>query len=123
MKIILAFISLILIPFTFITQISSWQQRVEYKMDVRLNHENHQYTGTSVIRYFNNSPDELVRMYFHLYPNAFQPGSSMDVQSRTIADPDPRVGDRIYKLATNEIGKLTVKSIKIDGVVASMTEM
>ena len=41
---------------------------------------------------------DLNKVFFHLYYNAFQPGSMMDVRSRTIADPDSRVGNRIYHL-------------------------
>ena len=123
MKSILTFFAFLSISFSSFAQISNWQQRVEYKMDVRLNHENHQYAGTSTLRYFNNSPDVLVRLYFHLYPNAFQPGSGMDVLSRNIVDPDPRVGDRIFNLTPGEMGKLVVTSIKVDGVTATMKEM
>ena len=48
----------------------------------------------------------------HLYYNAFQPGSMMDVRSRTIEDPDSRVRDRISKLSPNEIGFQKIKSVK-----------
>lgn len=122
MKKILALWAICVFQKALVAQISHWQQRVDYKMDVRLDHTSHQYSGSSVIRYFNNSPDELGKLFFHLYPNAFQPGSAMDVQSRSIEDPDPRVGDRIFKLAPSECGRLSVKSILIDGVAAKMNE-
>ncbi|MFN0031253.1 MAG: M1 family metallopeptidase, partial [Flavobacteriales bacterium] len=92
-----------------------WQQRAEYKIDVELNHENHQYTGKQTITYFNNSPDILQKVFFHLYFNAFQPGSAMDVRSRTIKDPDSRVADRIANLKPEEYGWLHIKSLKMDG--------
>ena len=72
-----------------------WQQRVEYAMDVRLDANTHKLTGTQRLSYYNNSRDTLTKVYYHLYFNAFQPGSMMDVRSRNIVDPDPRVGDRI----------------------------
>lgn len=99
-----------------------WQQRVEYKMDVELNHENHQYAGKQTLVFFNNSPDELTKVFYHLYFNAFQPGSSMDIRSLTIEDPDPRVGDRISMLKPEEQGFLHAKSLRMDGKNVRFTE-
>lgn len=96
-------------------QYGYWQQKVEYTMDVDFDHTKHQYTGKQKIVYCNNSPDTLTKLFFHLYFNAFQPGSSMDVQSRQIVDPDRRVGDRISKLSSAEIGYQKINSLKIDG--------
>ncbi len=93
-----------------------WQQHVDYKMDIDMDVKTYQYNGKQTLVYTNNSPDVLNRVYYHLYFNAFQPGSEMDVRSRTIADPDTRVGDRISKLQPNEIGYLKVNSLKQNGV-------
>ncbi|WP_421762937.1 M1 family metallopeptidase [Ekhidna sp.] len=93
-----------------------WQQRVEYKMDIDFNVDNHQYNGTQSLKYFNNSPDTLTKVFYHLYFNAFQPNSMMDTRSRTIEDPDGRVGDRISKLNDSEIGWHKIESLNQDGV-------
>ncbi|QFZ54480.1 M1 family metallopeptidase [Oceanihabitans sp. IOP_32] len=93
-----------------------WQQHVEYKMEIDMDVNTYQYQGKQELVYTNNSPDVLNRVYYHLYFNAFQPGSEMDVRSRTIADPDSRVGDRISKLQPNEIGYIKVNSLKQNGV-------
>ncbi|WP_142784543.1 M1 family metallopeptidase [Changchengzhania lutea] len=92
-----------------------WQQHVDYKMDIDMDVNTYQYKGKQQLVYTNNSPDVLTRVYYHLYFNAFQPGSEMDVRSRTIADPDGRVKDRISKLQPNEIGNIKVHSLKQDG--------
>ncbi len=92
-----------------------WQQRVEYTMEIKLNTQTHKVDGTQKLVYYNNSPDTLSKVYYHLYFNAFQPGSMMDVRSRTIADPDARVRDRIAKLNDNEIGYQHIVSLKQDG--------
>lgn len=92
-----------------------WQQRVEYTMDVNMDVTNHQYSGRQSIVYCNNSPDSLKQLYYHLYFNAFQPGSSMDLRSRTIEDPDPRVGGRIAQLSPAEQGFLHVEKMKVNG--------
>ncbi|XLS29222.1 M1 family metallopeptidase [Flavobacteriaceae bacterium M23B6Z8] len=107
---------------------SYWQQHVDYTMDVKVNVENYQYTGTQKLVYTNNSPDVLSKVYYHLYFNAFQPGSEMDIRLQNIADPDNRMVDevtdadgktsyesRIAKLSPSEIGYLKVLSLKQDG--------
>lgn len=93
-----------------------WQQHVDYKMEIDMDVENYQYKGKQTLVYTNNSPDTLNKVFYHLYFNAFQPGSEMDVRSRTIADPDSRVKDRISKLKPNEIGYIKVNSLKQNGV-------
>jgi len=92
-----------------------WQQHVDYKMEIDMDVESFQYKGKQKLVYTNNSPDVLNRVYYHLYFNAFQPGSEMDIRSRTISDPDRRVGDRISKLQPNEIGYIKVNSLKQNG--------
>ena len=91
---------------------SYWQQHVDYKMEVDVNVKDYTYTGTQELEYTNNSPDTLNQVFYHLFFNAFQPGSDMDVRSRTIKDPDGRVGDRISKLSDKEIGFLKVETLK-----------
>lgn len=102
-------------PLQNTTNTGYWQQHVDYKMDIDMDVNTYQYKGKQTLVYTNNSPDVLNRVYYHLYFNAFQPGSEMDVRSRTIADPDARVGDRISKLAPNEIGYIKVNSLKQNG--------
>ena len=92
-----------------------WQQRAEYTIDVDFDHTKHQYSGKQTLVYYNNSGENLNRAFYHLYFNAFQPGSIMDVRSLNISDPDPRVGSRISKLKPSEIGYLNVKNLKMNG--------
>jgi len=99
-----------------------WQQKADYKIDFNLNSENHQFKGKETIIYTNNSPDDLTQLYFHLYFNAFQPGSAMDTRSLWISDPDGRVGDRISKLQPNEFGQLHVTSLLVNGKAQSLLE-
>ena len=102
---------------------SYWQQHVDYKMEVDMNVDNFQYTGSQELVYTNNSPDTLDRVFYHLYFNAFQPGSEMDVRSLTIKDPDRRVGDRISKLTEEEQGYLRVSSLDQNGNELSYEEV
>ena len=96
-----------------------WQQHIEYAMNIDVDIEKHQYKGTQKAIYTNNSPDELAKVYYHLYFNAFQPGSQMDARSLNIKDPDGRVKDRISKLNTDEIGYIKVNSLKQNGTAIS----
>ena len=114
MKKILLFASLFL-AIGLSAQSDRWQQHALYDMDIEMDVETNRFTGTQEIKYTNNSPDELDRIFYHLFYNAFQPGSMMDERSRTIADPDKRVGDRISKLSENEIGYQKVKTLTMNG--------
>ncbi|MEZ4778075.1 MAG: M1 family metallopeptidase [Flavobacteriaceae bacterium] len=98
---------------------SYWQQKADYKMAVDMDVSNWQYKGTQELRYTNNSPDTLTKVFYHLYFNAFQPGSEMDIRSRTISDPDPRVGDRISKLSPSETGYIKPSKLTQEGVTLS----
>ncbi len=68
-----------------------WQQHVDYTMDIDMDVHNYQYKGTQKLVYTNNSPDALYKVFYHLYFNAFQPGSEMDARLLTIVDPDRRM--------------------------------
>ncbi|WP_167964439.1 M1 family metallopeptidase [Saonia flava] len=103
-----------------------WQQHVDYAMDVQMDVENYQYTGTQKLVYTNNSPDEIKRVYYHLYFNAFQPGSEMDIRLQNIEDPDGRMfvdgKSRIAHLQKDEQGYLHVSSLTQDGEELSFEE-
>ena len=92
-----------------------WQQRVAYDMDIDFDVKKHRFEGQQTLTYFNQSPDTLHQVFYHLYFNAFQPNSLMDVRSREIEDPDGRVLDRISKLKNSEIGFHKVLSLSQDG--------
>lgn len=92
-----------------------WQQEADYEMEIDFNVKKHRFKGKQTIKYTNNSPDTLTSIYYYLFFNAFQPNSMMDVRSRSIVDPDPRVGDRISKLSKDEIGYQKIKSVKVNG--------
>lgn len=121
MKRVLLTASLVLVFYFSNSQDFRWQQRVEYTMDVKLNTQTHRIDGTQRLIYYNNSPDTLSKVYYHLYFNAFQPGSMMDVRSRNLPDPDARVKDRIFKLKEDEIGYQHILSLKQDGKPLTFT--
>ena len=71
------------LPLAGFSQPDRWQQRIKYVMDVNLNVTTNIITGIQTITYTNNSPDTLSRIFMHLFWNAFQPNSMMDVSSRS----------------------------------------
>ncbi|HEV8083794.1 MAG TPA: M1 family metallopeptidase [Chitinophagaceae bacterium] len=119
---------LLIFNFSFLLLLSAqsdrWQQHVKYNMNVDVDATTNRFTGLQKLEYTNNSPEKLDRVFIHLYWNAFQPGSEMDVRSQELGkilingrpDWDGRVKDRISKLAPDEIGYQKIKSIKLNGV-------
>jgi hypothetical protein len=101
-----------------------WQQRVKYKIKADVDVNTNLMNGIENLGYSNNSPDKLNRVFIHLYWNAFQPGSEMDVRSQELGkifingrpDWDSRVKDRISKLTLSEIGYQKIKSLKLNGI-------
>lgn len=96
-------------------------------MDVK----NYQYKGKQELVYTNNSSDTLKKVFYHLFLNAFQPGSEMDARLHFIKDPDGRMVNkvkgadgkevkqsRIETLKPNEIGYLKIANFKQDGISA-----
>ena len=113
-----------------------WQQKVDYKMEVSMDVKTYQYKGKQELIYTNNSPDTLRRVFYHLYNNAFQPGSEMDARVQSVPDPDARMinkiktedgkeikESRLKSLKPDEIGYLKISNFKQDGVSAKIKEV
>jgi hypothetical protein len=111
-----------------IAQPERWQQRIKYVMDVNLDVVTNKLTGKQTITYTNNSKDTLDRIFLHLYWNAFQPNSMMDITSRSTenlvtgrsggreaTDFDRRFKKRIVELTPAEQGHITVTKFLFNG--------
>src|SRR5688500_2001093 len=122
-KRIAAFTAAVVLSISSFSQSAYWQQKVKYAMDIDMNVQTNRFTGKQKLEYWNNSPDTLTKVFYHLYWNAFQPGSMMDTRSRrqgTIQvgrgmDWDGRVKDRIQNLKPEEIGYQKILSLKMNG--------
>ncbi|WP_291101327.1 MULTISPECIES: M1 family metallopeptidase [unclassified Empedobacter] len=124
-------ICLCLVQFAFAQRKGYWQQKVDYKIDVDMKEKAYQYDGKMQLKYTNNSGQSLNKVYFHLYFNAFQPGSMMDNRLQNIPDPDKRMAtnvgtkenpkyvSRISELKPDQIGYQKVTSLKQDGKAVS----
>ncbi|MEC9135675.1 MAG: M1 family metallopeptidase [Bacteroidota bacterium] len=108
---------LILLAFCSLTYSQNyWQQSVNYKMEVDIDVKTFKYSGRQDLLYTNNSPDSLKKVFYHLYFNAFQPGSEMSVRVKTGKDKNTRFDTDIDSLRPDEIGYLKVLNLKQDGV-------
>lgn len=129
MKILLTAIGLCLLT-QMQAQPDRWQQRVKYTMNIDMNVQTNQFQGKQKLEYWNNSSDTLTRVFYHLYFNAFQPGSMMDnrslrqgnIKRGSTPDWDPRVRDRIQNLKPDEIGYQKILSLTMNGVAQPYKE-
>lgn len=96
----------------------SWQQRVHYRMSIDLNTESRSYTGKQRLVYVNNSPDTIREAYYHLFYNAFKPGSKMD---RLDHSGNHLGWKRIDRLPADQQGDVSVSSLQQDGIPLQWT--
>ncbi|MEC5395691.1 M1 family metallopeptidase [Bergeyella sp. RCAD1439] len=97
-----------------------YQQFAKYQMEIDVDASNFTYKGKQTITYTNHSPDELGVVYFHLYWNAFKPGSMMDqrVQSQGV-NGDSRLQQggvsRLSAIPPDQEGAQNIHWIRQDG--------
>jgi len=86
-----------------------WQQDVHYKIDAKINEQEHVIEGYENLTYWNNSPDTLRFVYFHLYQNAFIKGSYL--HDLELAN---KVKSRMGKKESSGLG-IVVDRVQVDG--------
>ncbi len=64
--------SIFIYSFSFCQQNNYWQQKVNYKIDVTLDDTLKTLDGYVSMQYYNNSPDTLRFIWFHVWPNAYK---------------------------------------------------
>ncbi len=88
-----------------------WQQDVYYKIKANIDENTDIISAEQELVYTNNSPDNLDVVYFHLYQNAFQPGSYYDDLQKNNGE-SPNYG----KYESNKLGTI-IDAISVDGIV------
>ena len=86
-----------------------WQQDVHYKIDARIDEEKHKIDGNQTLFYYNNSPDTLEYVYFHLWQNAFVKGSYLHKLERA-----NHVKPRLGKYEAQGLGCI-IEDLEVDG--------
>ena len=89
---------------------ASWQQRVDYNIQVVLRDSQNVLSGFETMTYYNNSPDTLKEIYIHLWPNAYLNTETPFAQQQI----ENGKTDFYYAPKSNR-GKLDSLNFKIDG--------
>ncbi|GAB3571233.1 M1 family metallopeptidase [Hymenobacter daeguensis] len=87
-----------------------WQNTADYDLNVTFDPATRRVAGTVAIQYQNNSPDNLDRLWFKLYPNLYQKGAP---RSKSFAPEDLSEGMKIEQLTING-ETFDVKKLAID---------
>ena len=103
-------------PSTTNTKSTYWQQHAQYTMDIDMDVKSYQYKGKQKLVYTNNSPQDLNKVYYHLYFNAFQPGSEMDIRLQNMKDPDQRMVNNITDVHGNQFAQSRINILKPDEI-------
>ena len=101
--------------------VAGWQQRVNYKMVIDVDEKSGAYSGSQELVYKNNSPDTINKVFYHLYFNAFKPGSEMQVRASQISDDYKNISKKILDLKKDDFGVVSVSDLRQDNVVLDFT--
>ena len=97
------------------SQNNYWQQEVDYEMVIDVNVQNHTYNGSQKLVFTNNSPETLDRVFYHLYFNAFKPGTDLEQNSRYSTDDSRTMSKNILMLDEKDWGDVQIKWMLQDG--------
>ena len=100
----------------------NWQQHVSYTMVIDVDAEDRSYSGTQKLVYTNNSPDTISRVFYHLYFNAFKPGSEMQLRASELNDDDRKISKKILSLEKKDFGDVRVLELLQDGVFLDLKD-
>lgn len=89
--------------------VPGWQQRVHYRIDAALDPLGHEVAGVETLTVWNESPDTLRELYWHLYLNAFQPGSNLARRFASNGDFD------VERLSRSQQGSERIRSASLLG--------
>ena len=117
----LILLTVLLPPLLTFSQSSYWQQHVDYTMEIDVNVKDHTYNGEQKLVYTNNSPDVLTKVFYHLYFNAFKPGTDLEQNSRYSIDDSRTMSEKLMSLPKKDWGDVQIKSLKQDSVPVEFT--
>ncbi|NOZ45908.1 MAG: M1 family metallopeptidase [Chlorobi bacterium] len=86
-----------------------WQNRADYNIQVELTPKTRLVSGSETIKYYNNSPDTLKNIYFHLYQDIYKKGNFRDMP---LSPDDITNGVTIKKVFINDSEVIPEKGFK-----------
>ncbi len=104
-----------LFPLLMSSQKNYRQQQANYTMEIDVDVDNHTYSGTQKLVFTNNSPETLQRVFYHLYFNAFKPGTDLEQNSRHSTDDSRTMSKNILMLDEKDWGDVQIKWMLQDG--------
>ena len=108
-------LTILLFPLLMLSQKNYWQQQANYTMKIDVDVDNHTYIGTQKLVFTNNSPETLQRVFYHLYFNAFKPGTDLEQNSRYSTDDSRTMSKNILMLDEKDWGDVQIKWMLQDG--------
>lgn len=100
-----------------ISQSVYWQQQVNYNIQVTLNDTAKTLDGFETIRYYNNSPDTLKFIWFHVWPNAYKNDKTAFAE-QTVQNGS----SKFYFSNEDDKGYINQLDFKVDGLSANIEE-
>ena len=89
-----------------------WQQDIHYNIKAEIDEETDIINAQEKLTYWNNSPDSLNFVYFHLYQNAFQPDSYYDKLQKENGE-NPKYGKYESKKLGTTVEDITINDEKV----------
>jgi len=89
---------------------STWQQRVDHRIQVTLDDSLHLLRGSETVTYTNNAPQSLSEIWFHVYGNAYENSRSALGKQQILAS-----GNKFYYSSAEDKGGYRKLSFSING--------
>ena len=90
-----------------------WQQDIHYNIKAEIDEETDIIDAFEELTYWNNSPDTLDFVFFHLYQNAFQPDSYYDKLQKENGK-NPKYGKYEEKKLGTIVERITINGMSVE---------
>ncbi len=92
-----------------------WQQKVDYRINVKLDDQTNRIYADISFDYLNNSPNTLDSLYLHVWPNAYKDGTS------ALAKQLNKEGEKLAFMDSSDLGGIYALDFNINGKKSQWT--